>query len=44
METRLVIAYTLIVLMACLAVFGLVMVQKKRSAKQRRGAERNNRH
>lgn len=44
METRLIIAYTLIALMACLAVFGLVMVQKKRSAKHRRGAGRNNRH
>lgn len=38
METRLIIAYALIALMASLAIFGLVMLQRKRNAKLRRDA------
>lgn len=38
METRLIIAYALIALMASFAIFALVMLQRKRTAKLRRDA------
>ena len=38
METRLIIAYSLIAIMAALAVFGAVVLQRKRVEKRRRDA------
>jgi hypothetical protein len=38
METRLIIAYALTALMASLALFGLVMLLRKRTARLRRDA------